>query len=110
MPVLLLTTVGRKSGRPRTHVVGYVREGSAILIVGSNGGLPPSPGWIFNLRARPEADVELDGTRMHVRGTFLTGDERARAWRKITGRYAFFNAYQSAVARTIPVVRLEIAA
>ena len=62
MPVLLLTTVGRKSGRLRTRPVGYVRHASSLLIVGSNSGLTSDPGWIYNLRARPEADVELDAS------------------------------------------------
>jgi deazaflavin-dependent oxidoreductase (nitroreductase family) len=109
-PVLLLTTLGRKTGRPRTQAVGYVRDGPAFLVVASNGGLPSSPGWFFNLRGRPDAKVELDGARMNVRATILTGDERARAWRQVTTRHGFFNDYQNAVTRTIPVVRLEVVA
>src|SRR5436190_5292958 len=109
MPVLLLTTVGRKSGRLRTRPVGYVRHASSLLIVGSNSGLTSDPGWIYNLRARPEADVELDGARMHVRATILAGDERARAWHEVVSRYAFFDSYQSASGRAIPVVRLDVA-
>jgi deazaflavin-dependent oxidoreductase (nitroreductase family) len=110
VPVLLLTTVGRKTGRRRTQPVGYVRDGSALIIVGSNGALTSDPGWVFNLRARPEAEVELDGTRIHVRARILAGDERARAWRGVTSRYAFFSVYQSAISRTIPVVRLDVVA
>jgi deazaflavin-dependent oxidoreductase (nitroreductase family) len=108
MPVLLLTTIGRRSGRRRTQPVGYVRDGSAFLIVGSNAGLTTDPGWVFNLRARPEAEVELNSTRMHVRARILEGDEQIRAWREITGRYAFFDQYRSAVRRTIPVLRLDV--
>lgn len=110
MPLLLLMTIGRRSGRQRTQPVGYVRDGPAFLIVGSNGALASDPAWLFNLRARPEAEIELDGTRMHVRATILAGDERARGWREVTSRYPFFNGYQSAVRRTIAVVRLDIAA
>ena len=110
MPVLLLTTVGRRSGRRRTQPVGYVRDGSAFLIVGSNAGLTTDPGWVFNLRARPEAEVELNGTRMRARATILEGDEQIRAWREITSRYAFFDSYQSAVRRAIPVLRLDVMA
>jgi deazaflavin-dependent oxidoreductase (nitroreductase family) len=107
MPLLLLTTIGRKSGRPRTQPVGYLRDGPGFLLVGSNGALTSDPGWIFNLRARPEAEIELDGERMHVRARILVGDERLHAWRDVTSRYGFFSAYQGAVRRSIPLVRLE---
>lgn len=53
----------------------------------------------YNLRGRPDAKVELDGARMNVRATVLTGDERGRAWREVTTRHGFFNDYQSAVTR-----------
>jgi len=109
MPLLLLTTVGRKSGRQRTQPVGYVRDGSDFLIVGSNGALTSDPGWVFNLRARPEAEIELNGTRMHVRARVLAGNERVRAWHEVASQYSFFNVYQSATSRAIPVVRLDVA-
>lgn len=106
-PLLLLTTLGRRSGRRRTQPVGYVRDGPAFLIVGANGGLTSDPGWVFNLRARPEAEVEVGGERSYVRAVILTGDERARAWREVTARCPFFDVYQGAVRRSIPVVRLD---
>jgi len=71
--------------------------------------LTSDPGWVFNLRARPEAEIELNRTRMHVRARVLTGVERVRAWHGITSQYAFFNVYQSAISRAIPVVRLDVA-
>jgi F420H(2)-dependent quinone reductase len=106
-PLLLLTTVGRRSGRKRTQLVGYVRDGSAFLIVGANGGLGSDPGWVFNLRARPGAEVQVGGERIHVRAAILTGDDRDRAWRRVAGRYPFFDVYRTVVRRSIPVVRLD---
>jgi len=106
-PLLLLTTLGRRSGRRRTQLVGYMRDGPAFLIVGANGGLSSDPGWVFNLRARHEAEVQVGGERIQVRAAILTGDERARAWREVTGRYPFFDVYQAVVRRSIPVVRLD---
>jgi len=107
MPLLLLTTVGRRSGRARTLPVGYLREGNGYLVVGSNGALPPDPAWTLNLRAHPEAVIELDGARLRVRAAILSGDERERAWRAVVTRYPFFRAYQSSIPREIPVVRLQ---
>ena len=106
MPLLLLTTVGRKTGRPRTQPVGFIRDGTSFLIVGSNGGLRNDPGWVLNLRARPEVEVQIAADRMSLRAEILSGDERERAWREITTRYPFFADYQSAIRRRIPVVRL----
>jgi F420H(2)-dependent quinone reductase len=106
-PLLLLTTLGRRSGRKRTQLVGYLRDGPAFLIVGANGGLRSDPGWVFNLRARPDADVQVGGERIRVRCAILTGDDRDRAWRKVAGRYPFFDVYRTVVRRSIPVVRLD---
>jgi F420H(2)-dependent quinone reductase len=106
-PLLLLTTLGRRSGRQRTQLVGYVRDGPAFLIVGANGGLRSDPGWVFNLQARPNADVQVGGERIHVRAAILTGDNRERAWREVAGRYPFFDVYRTVVDRSIPVVRLD---
>ena len=107
MPVLLLTTVGRRSGRRRTQPVGYVRDGDALLVVASNGALTSPPGWYFNLRANPAAQVELGGERMNVTSTILLREERERAWRVVTMKYPFFHVYQRSVGRVIPVVRLH---
>jgi deazaflavin-dependent oxidoreductase (nitroreductase family) len=108
MPVLLLTTVGRRTGRRRTQPIGYVRDGASLIIVASNGALPSRPGWFFNLRADPRADIELGAERLHVRAAILSGDERERAWHGVTQRYTFFEVYQRAVSRAIPLVRLAV--
>ena len=73
MPLLLLTTIGRKSGRPRTQPIGYVRDGPAFLIVASYGGLPSSPGWFYNLRGRPNA-----GNRTRWLADARSGDDPRR--------------------------------
>lgn len=107
MPVLLLTTVGRRSLRRRTQPVGYVPDGDALLVVASNGALTSHPGWYFNLRANPAAQVELGSERMNVTSTILLGEERECAWRLVTMKYPFFHVYERSVRRVIPVVRLH---
>ena len=102
MPVLLLTPVGRSSGRRRTRPVGYVRDGDALLVVASSGALTSHPGWYFNLRANPAAQVELGSERMNVTATILLNDERERAWRVVTMKYPFFHVYKRSVRRVIP--------
>jgi deazaflavin-dependent oxidoreductase (nitroreductase family) len=110
MPVLLLTTTGRRSGRRRTNAVGYVPDGDDLLVVGSAGGEPGHPAWALNLRTNPEADVEVGAERFRVRGEWTGSEERERLWREITDRYPFFGPYQAKAGRTIPVIRLRRAA
>ncbi|HVU93037.1 MAG TPA: nitroreductase family deazaflavin-dependent oxidoreductase [Jatrophihabitans sp.] len=106
---LLLRTVGAKSGRPRTSALSYARDGAPYVVVASMGGAPRSPGRYHNLRARPEAEIQVGTRRMPVRATFvLPGDpDRDRLWdlvnRTNAGRYA---NYQSLTSRPIPVVVL----
>ena len=59
IPVLLLTTTGRRSGRARTWPLGYLRDGDDLVLVGSNGGKDVHPGWFWNLQAHPEAEAQL---------------------------------------------------
>jgi F420H(2)-dependent quinone reductase len=107
LPLLLLTTTGRRSGEPRTTVLGYVEEGENLVVVASKGGLPEHPAWYYNLVANPEVTVELNGTRRTMRARVAQSDERARLWEEITTRDPRFDTYQSGVTRQIPVVVLE---
>ena len=107
MPVLLLTTVGRRTGRDRTHPLGFVPDGATWLVVGSNGGLPQVPGWIANIRAEPRVSVQSGRKRVTARAAILSGTERQRAWQMVVARYGFFATYQSAITRELPIVRLS---
>jgi F420H(2)-dependent quinone reductase len=107
MPVLLLTTIGRSTGRERTRPIGFVRDGDSWLVVGSNGALPRDPGWISNIRAQPSVSVELGRGRIAAHAAILRGSEREQAWQKVVSRYGFFATYQAAVTRELPIVRLR---
>ncbi|TMB96673.1 MAG: nitroreductase family deazaflavin-dependent oxidoreductase [Chloroflexi bacterium] len=107
MPVLLLTTIGRSTRRERTRPIGFVPDGESWLVVGSNGALPRDPGWISNIRAHPSVFVELGRGRLAAHAAILQGPERERAWRTVASRYRFFETYQSAVRRELPLVRLR---
>src|SRR5881398_3012668 len=72
---LLLRTVGAKTGQPRTNALSYARDGGDYVVVASMGGAPRSPGWYHNLRANPEAEIQVGTRRMPVRARFvLPGD------------------------------------
>lgn len=109
MPVLELTTVGRKSGEKRSVMLTtpYV-DGDAFAIVASRGGDDTHPAWFLNLRDNPTVEVAYQGgasTEMQAR--ILESDERADVWPKITERYANYAGYQKKTDREIPVVMLE---
>jgi deazaflavin-dependent oxidoreductase (nitroreductase family) len=81
--MLRLTTVGRKSGRSRVAIVGFIEDGPNLVTPAMNGWLDPDPAWWLNLQATPEASVELpDGSRREVLARAAVGEERARLWRR----------------------------
>lgn len=105
-PVLLLTTVGRRTGRSRTVPLLYVADDGAFIVVGSNGGRDHHPDWYRNLLHRPEAMVEVRGERLTVTGEEVDPDERARLWARFTAMWPGYEKYAASTDRRIPVVRL----
>jgi deazaflavin-dependent oxidoreductase (nitroreductase family) len=107
-PLLYLTTVGAKSGRPRTAVVMPFPEGDdAWLIVASANGAAGHPAWLYNLAAHPDqVEIEVGGRNTAVTPRTLTGEERAVAWERITRERPNFAGYTQKTDREIPVVRL----
>lgn len=108
-PVLLLTTTGRKSGQPRTAPVVYLADGDDVVLIDTNAGNARIPAWSFNLKANPEAEVELGRERRRVQARVATGEERAELWRKHVEQYAGFDDYKSKLGpdREISVFVLE---
>lgn len=105
--VLLLTTTGRKSGMQRTHPVMYYQDGENFVIVASNSGADKPPLWYLNLRACPEATVQVRDVTQAVVAREASEEERARLWPILTGAQPIFNAYQTFTDRTMPVIILR---
>ena len=103
---LVLTTIGRRSGRPRNVVVQYFPDGEAMVVVATNDGGPTHPAWYLNLTSNHTAQVEIDGRRQTVVATELAGDEAARWWQHILERSPDYERYTRAARRTFPIVRL----
>lgn len=106
-PLLILTTTGRRSGEPRSTVVGYIPDGDAFIIVASKGGLPEHPAWYHNIVANPDVTIERSGAPEQRRARITSGDERERLWRKICVLYPTFASYQASTTRQLPVILLE---
>jgi F420H(2)-dependent quinone reductase len=106
-PVLLLTTTGRRSGQPRTAPVVYLADGERMIVIGSNAGNDRVPAWSLNLKANPEAEVEVGRRREAVRARVAEGTERAELWRRSNEQYAGFDDYEARTDRDIAVFVLE---
>ena len=104
---LLLTTVGRRSGQPRTVTMGYLRDGEDVIVAGSNYAKPAHPAWILNLRAHPEAEVRLGRERYQARAEFLKGEDRAGHWNRLVAADPLYAQVQRLAGREIPVIRLR---
>lgn len=105
--VLILHTVGRKSGQPRAIPILYFRDGENFFIVGSNWGREKHADWYFNLKNDPRAQLELAGKKIAVLARDATGDEFARLWKYATEQYPRYHDYQKNTTRSIPIVVFE---
>jgi deazaflavin-dependent oxidoreductase (nitroreductase family) len=105
--ILLLTTIGRKTGRPGTTPLIYARDGDDYVIVASQGGAPRHPGWYRNLVKTPEVEVQVEDDVFMARARTAEGAERERLWAKANEIWPHYVEYQQRTDRTIPVVVLE---
>ena len=110
MPVIELTTTGRKSGKLRTVMLtSPLREGTTIVVVGSAGGEDHDPAWVHNVRANPDVQIAMKGAPKQARrARVATPDERARMWPKIAADFKNYGDYQTKTSREIPLVLLEV--
>jgi F420H(2)-dependent quinone reductase len=106
-PVLLLTTTGRRSGQPRTAPVVYLADGERYVVINTNAGNAKTPAWSLNLRANPEAEVEVRRIRTKVRARMAEGEERADLWRRHMQQYSGWDYYESKLDREPAVFVLE---
>jgi deazaflavin-dependent oxidoreductase (nitroreductase family) len=108
MPVLMLTTTGRKSGEPRTTMLtSPLQDGGRIMLVASNGGDDRDPSWLGNLRADPSVQVTMDGRTVPMTAHVADAAEKADLWPRIVADHAHYAGYQAKTERDIPVVVLE---
>lgn len=109
MPVLELTTVGRKSGQKRAVMLtSPLQENGKIVVVASRGGDDQHPAWFLNLRDNPEVEVAFKGAPAEpMRAHVASAEERAEMWPRITADHRNYAAYQEKTSREIPLVLLE---
>jgi len=106
-PLLLLTTVGAKSGQPRIAPLAYTTDGDHLVVIASKAGAPTNPDWYHNLVANSTVTVERGDERFQARATIAEGQERERLYAQMVARLPQFGEYQQKTSRQIPVVVLE---
>ncbi|MDH4335490.1 MAG: nitroreductase family deazaflavin-dependent oxidoreductase, partial [Chloroflexota bacterium] len=106
-PLLLLHSVGARSGKERVNPMMYQAVGDAYAVFASKGGASSNPDWYHNLVANPEATIEVGAITVEVRARTAEGAERDTIWETQKERYRGFADYEASTARQIPVVILE---
>jgi len=107
LPVVLLTTTGRHSGKQRTVPLCSFRDGDDVVVIASYGGLDRPPAWWLNLEANPQAELLSGRVRRAVTARNADPDERARLWADVTARAPGYLEYERRTTREIPVVILQ---
>lgn len=106
--MLLLETVGAKTGKVRETPLVYAADGDSVLVVASNGGQPGNPGWYYNLRRNPDVQATLRGGTVPFTAHEAAGGERERLWPIVVGNNPAYAIYQErAVDRELPLIVLE---
>lgn len=105
-PLLLLHTVGRKSGKTRINPMMYLKDGDRYLVFASKGGADTSPDWYHNLKAHPDIQAEIGDESIAVRAEELHGAERDKFYAEQSRRFPSFAGYQTKTKRRIPVIAL----
>ncbi len=106
-PVLLLTTTGRRSGQQRTAPVVFLEDEGRFVVINTNAGNAPVPAWSLNLKANPDAEIEVGRKRLAVQARIAEGEERAELWRKHNVQYSGFDDYAEKLEREAGVFVLE---
>ena len=107
VPLLLLTTVGARSGLTRTNPLAYFADGDRYLIIASYAGAPVNPPWYYNLKANPEVEVEIGVERFKARAAEVKEPTRTEIYQKVASAAPVFAEYQKNTKRTIPVILLD---
>jgi len=107
LPVLLLRTVGAKTGVERTAALVYLKDGDNLVVVASSGGSDTHPGWYFNIKKHPDVGVQIGREHRRLRARRATREEETRLWPVILARAPQYGRYRAKTSREIPLVLLE---
>src|SRR5260370_8036604 len=103
VPVLLLTTTGRKTGKKRTLPLINIMDGSAYVITASAGGADKNPGWFFNIRSNPQATIQVKDKHIKVMAEIAGQEKKSELWARLVEVAPNFAGYQKRTSRSIPL-------
>ena len=107
VPVLLLTTTGRKTGKQRTLPLSYIMDDEAYVITASAGGAEKHPGWFFNIRSNPQAAIQVKDKHIKVTAEIAGQEKKSELWARLVAVAPNFAGYQKRTSREIPMVILR---
>lgn len=107
VPVLVITTLGRKSGQPRSQPLYYMTFGPNIILVASNAGTATDPAWLLNLRTNPNVSVDVHGEVREMIARMASTEEKAELWPKMTKMFPKWQMMEDRSKRSFPVIILE---
>jgi|HigsolmetaAR202D_1030399.scaffolds.fasta_scaffold27266_2 deazaflavin-dependent oxidoreductase (nitroreductase family) len=107
LPVLLLTTTGRKSGKQRTVPVAYIKDNNSYIVIASNSGQPKHPAWFHNIKSNPTATVQIGRSTFKVQAEIADPAKKEKLWSHAVKIAPGYEKYQQRTTRDIPVVLLH---
>lgn len=107
-PILVLTTIGRRSKERRSVALGYLDDGDQFYVVGSNGGQSKEPDWSYNLKADPFAEIEYKDGKVRTEVELLEGEDRRDAWQRFVSAYPEYAQAQHWAGRDFPLYRIPV--
>jgi len=107
VPVLLMTTVGRKSGIERTQPLYYLEDGGRVILVASNAGTESDPAWLLNMQAKPNVLVNINGLENRMSGHVATAEEKSELWPKLTAMFPKWQMMEDRSERSFKVAILK---
>jgi deazaflavin-dependent oxidoreductase (nitroreductase family) len=105
-PLMIVDTVGAKSGEPRRAILTYSRDGDDYVVAGTAGGSPTVPAWVNNMRVNPNVTLEAGNRTFDAIATIVEGEERDRLWDAHVTALPWFAEYPKTANRVIPMIRL----
>jgi deazaflavin-dependent oxidoreductase (nitroreductase family) len=106
-PLLLLHSVGAKSGKARINPVAYIEDEGRLIVIASKGGADSHPDWYFNVKANPSITVEVGTEQFEAKAAITSEPERSELYAKMAARNPGFAEYEKKTSRKIPVIALE---
>jgi deazaflavin-dependent oxidoreductase (nitroreductase family) len=107
LPILLLTTTGRKTNKSRTTPLGYFMDGDRYVITASNAGFDTHPAWFHNLSNNSQVTVEVNGRKIQTRAEVVTSEKRSLLWTSLIKLSPYYKYYEKKTSRVIPLVALQ---